>query len=285
MIIAIDGQLVAPDSAKVSIFDRGFLYGDGLFETFRTWDGVAVDAAEHLDRLRASAAALKLRVGAIDLAPVIAAAGGDLRIKVIVTRGPGAPGVPFGTLGPGSTIVIAEPLGLLPEAITAAVVELPIARRPVAHKTLAYLESLVAQELARDAGADEAIRLDADGDVCEGAMSNVFIVERGTIVTPSLGTGALAGVTRAQVISLCGAQEQRVSVARLRNAEEVFVTSGVRGVVGVARLDGAAVGARSGGPVVDGGSVGPVTTRVREAHHAEMKRRAQHFVAGGRDPL
>jgi branched-chain amino acid aminotransferase len=265
VIVAIDGELV--EDPKISILDRGFLFGDGLFETFRTWDGVAVDADEHLARLHASAAALALRVGPIDLAAAIAAAGGgDLRVKVIVTRGPGAPGVPFGTLGAGPTIVIAEPLRTIPETVTAAVVDLPIARRAVVHKTLSYLDSLVAQELARATGADEAIRLDSDGWVCEGAMSNVFIVDDGVAFTPPLGTGALAGITRAQVIAL-GACEERISVARLRRAEEIFVTSSVRGVVAVTRLDG------------DARSVGRVTAQIRRAHQDEMRRRAKHFVA------
>lgn len=273
MIVSIDGTLVAPEQATISIFDRGFLYGDGLFETFRTWHGVAVDAAEHLARLRASASTLDLRLGAIDIAPALAAAGeGEQRIKVIVTRGPGGPGVPFRALGPGRTIVIVEPLGELPETVSAAIVAHPVAPRAHPHKTLAYLDSLVAAELARVAGADEAIRLDVAGDVCEGAMTNVFVVEAGRVITPARGTGALPGVTRAQVISLCGAQEQHVSVERLRNAEELFVTSAIRGVAGVERLDG------------DARRPGPVTARVRAAHRDEMERRAKQFVAERRDP-
>jgi len=273
VIVSIDGQIVAPEQATVSIFDRGFLYGDGLFETFRTWDGVAVDAAEHLARLRASASALDLRLGGIDIAPALSAAGeGEQRIKIIVTRGPGGPGVRFGTLGPGRTIVIVEPLGELAETVTAAIVAHPVAPRAHAHKTLAYLDSLVAGELARVAGADEAIRLDVQGDVCEGATTNVFVVEGGRVITPARGMGALPGVTRAQVIALGGVREERVSVDRLRNADELFVTSAVRGVVGIERLDD------------DARSVGPVTKRLRTAHRDEMQRRAKQIVAERRDP-
>ncbi|MBV8761907.1 MAG: aminotransferase class IV [Deltaproteobacteria bacterium] len=259
----IDGKAIAPEEARVSIFDRAFLYGDGLFETFRTWDGELADMDEHLARLRASAEALKLRVGAIAIP-----GEGERRVKVIVTRGEGGIGVPFGTLGAGRTIVIVEPLGVVAETATVAIVDWPLPRRAVVHKTLAYLDPLIARELTRD--TDEAIRLDADGMVCEGAMSNVFVVEGGRVITPALGTGALAGVTRAQVIALSGAREEVVSVERLRRADEIFITSAIRGVCGVVALDS------------DSRAVGPVTTRLREAHAAEMRRRAQ-IVASRRD--
>lgn len=262
-IVSIDGVIVAEQQATVSIFDRGFLYGDGLFETFRTWDGVAVDWPEHRARLAASAAALQLHVGDIDVDTAIAAAGGgDLRVKVIVTRGPGAPGVRFGTLGPGRVIVIAEPLGEPPRAITAAIVDLPLARRREAHKTLAYVENLIAREMA--APADEGIRLDADGFVAEGAMSNVFVVEGGIAYTPPLGTGVLGGVTRAHVIAL-GARERAVTVRELRSADELFVTSAIRGVVAITQLDG------------DARIAGPVTADLAASYERRMRERAQHL--------
>ena len=262
VLVLIDGERV--DDPRISIFDRGFQFGDGLFETFRTWDGVAVDADEHLARLRASAEALKLRVGPIEIP-----GEGERRIKIIVTRGEGGPGVPFGTSGPGHTIVIVEPLAPVPETATAAIVDWPLPRRAVVHKTLAYLDSLIARELTR--ATDEAIRLDADGHVCEGAMSNVFIVEAGDVITPALGTGALAGVTRAQVIALAGAREDVVTVDRLRRADEIFLTSAIRSVCGVVELDGVAR------------AVGPVTARLRAEHASEMNRRAQQFLASRRD--
>lgn len=263
MIVVIDGVLVKPEEARVSIFDRGFQFGDGLFETFRTWDGVPVDADEHLARLRASAAALQLHVG-----PVEIPGDGERRIKIIVTRGEVGPRVPFGTAGPGHTIIIVEPLAPVPATATAAIVDWPLPRRAVVHKTLSYVDSLIAKELTC---ATEAIRLDADGHVCEGAMSNVFLVEAGQVITPALGTGALAGVTRAQVIALAGAREEVVTVERLRRADEIFLTSAIRSVCGVVELDGVAR------------AVGPVTVRLRAEHASEMSRRAQQFLASRRD--
>ena len=254
MIVSIDGQIVPPEQATVSIFDRGFQHGDGLFETFRTWDGVAVTWPEHEARLRRSAAALRLPVAAaIEVHPAIeAAGGGDQRVKVIVTRG-------------GRTIVIVEPLGPLPTEVAAAVVDLPLARRREGHKTLAYVENRIARDLAIAAGADEAIRLDADGLVAEGSSSNVFVVEGEAILTPPEGNGLLPGITRGHVLAL-GARERRISVAELRAADEVFVTSAIRGVVAVTRLDRVARGP------------GPVTARIAATYERQIRERARSSV-------
>ena len=251
--VSIDGVIVPPEQATISIFDRGFQHGDGLFETFRTWSGVAVTWPEHEARLRRSAAALRLGVGDVAVNPAIeAAGGGDHRVKVIVTRG-------------GRTIVIVEPLGALPTAVRAAVVDLPLARRREGHKMLAYADNLIARELAVAAGADEAIRLDADGYVAEGSTSNVFVVAGESAVTPPLGTGILAGVTRAHVLAL-GGHERRITVDELRGADEIFITSSVRGVVAVTQLDG------------DARAAGPVTARIADVYTREMRRRATRSV-------
>jgi branched-subunit amino acid aminotransferase/4-amino-4-deoxychorismate lyase len=269
-VVSIDGVIVPEEQATVSIFDRGFLYGDGLFETFRTWDGVAVDWPEHEARLRRSAAALQMNVGEIDVERAIAAAGaGEMRVKVIVTRGPGAAGVRFGTLGGGRTIVIVEALGEVARTVSARVVDLPLARRSEGHKALAYVENLIARELA--APADEAIRLDAEGFVAEGAMSNVFVVEGGVAYTPPLEGGVLAGVTRAQVIGL-GARERKITLAELRSAEEVFVTSAIRGVAAITQLDGESC------------ATGQVTADLASRYERAMRARAQHFISYRRAP-
>ena len=114
--------------------------------------------------------------------------------------------------------------------------------------------------------------LNERGEVSECTSANIFAVKSEKILTPPLNSGCLPGVTRAQVIALGGVREERVSVDRLRNADEVFVTSAIRGVVGVERLDG------------DARSVGPVTKRLRTAHRDEMQRRAKQIVAERRDP-
>lgn len=280
--VSIDGILVAPEQATVSVFDRGFLYGDGVFEVFRTWDEVAVDLDAHLMRLFASAAALGIK--SLDRARVVHAVQhtlknsgpGEHRIRVVLTRGPGALFARPDALGPGRTIVIVEPLPAQPSELSLAVVDWPLPRRSgAAHKVLAYLDHVLARELAASAGADEAVRLGADGDVVECATSNIAIVSAGAVITPPVEIGILPGVTRARVIAACkslgiSALERHVALAELQGADEIFVTSAVRGVVAVTRLDGVARAA------------GPITARVRAAYLEGLRRQTE---GGSGDPI
>lgn len=236
-MILVDGEV----AEQISVLDRGFLYGDGLFEVFPSW----ADVEPHLDRLYASAAALKLRlIDRGDLrAQIDRARGTDQRIRVIVTRGAGSVGKRVADLGPGHTIIIAEPLGPLPREMSVALVDWPLPRRATpAHKTLAYLDHILARELAAEAGADEALRLDADGNVAECASANLFIVRNNCVATPPLA-GILPGITRARVLAWCRAHgivvdEKSISRDMVEGADELFATSAVRGVVAITRLDG-----------------------------------------------
>jgi branched-chain amino acid aminotransferase len=280
--VSIDGLLVAPEQATISVFDRGFLYGDGVFEVLRTWDEVLVDLDAHLDRLFASAAALGLRTLERDrvaeaVRHTVASAGsGEHRVRVIVTRGPGALVARAATLGPGHTIVIVEPLPAQPSELSLAVVDFPLPRRRgPAHKALAYLDHILARELAAAAGADEAVRLGPDGDVAECATSNVFVVAGGAVATPSVEIGILPGVTRARVLAACvragiAAKERRISLAEVYAADEIFVTSALRGVVPVTRLDGTSRPA------------GPITARIRASYLAGLRGPAG---GGSSDPI
>ncbi len=289
MVIVIDGVVVEVANATVSVLDRGLLYGDGLFEVLRTWNRRAVDLDAHLDRLEDSARWLKLPIdrdalrGAVELA--MRETTGDQRVRIVVTRGPGGVATPMASAGPGRTIVIAEPLGELPDTTSLAIVDWPLPRRAGrGHKTLAYLDHLVAREMARDAGADDAIRLDADGKIAEGGTCNVFAVIGGVVFAPSDGfaategfapdgsddlaerSGVLPGVTAARVAGICRRIDIPMVVGPIAleaflTADEVFVTSSVRGVVAVTRIvsdDERAL------------PFGQVTTRIRAAHVGEM---------------
>jgi branched-chain amino acid aminotransferase len=281
LAVSIDGLLVAPERATVSIFDRGFLFGDGVFEVLRTWDEIAVDLDAHLTRLFASARALGIKSLAQDRVAhavelTLSNSGpGEHRIRIVLTRGPGALLARPDALGPGRTIVIVEPLPAQPAELSLAVVDWPLPRRSAAgHKTLAYLDHILARELAVHAGADEAVRLGADGDVVECATSNLFIVAAGSVATPPVDVGILPGVTRARVLTACGqagifAVERRITPAELRAADEVFVTSAVRGVVPVTRLDGEAR------------ATGLVTARIVERYLAGLR---QQTVGASGDP-
>jgi branched-chain amino acid aminotransferase len=253
--------VVVPERAMISVFDRGLLYGDGCFEVLRTWGGVARDVDAHLDRLFATAAALQLRtIERVKLVEAvyrtIAAAGpGEHRLRILLTRGPdGGAGLAarLADLGPGVAIVIVEPLSEQPEELALAVVDWPLPRRDgPGHKTLAYLDHVIARELARARGADEAIRLDADGHAVEGATCNLFAVHGGTVTTPPTDTGVLPGIVRARVLDLCTragirAALRPLTLREVRSADELFVTSSLRGVAPVTRLDG---GLRPSGPI------------------------------------
>jgi branched-chain amino acid aminotransferase len=271
VVVSIDGAIVAPEQASISVFDRGLLYGDGCFEVLRTWDGVARDIEAHLDRLFETARFLSLKT--IERAKLteaiyrtIQAAGpGEQRIRILLTRGEGSLWQRLGELGPGRAIVIVEPLPLQPFELSIAVVEWPLPdREQRGHKTLAYLDAVIARELARVAGADEAIRLDGAGHVVEGATSNVFTINHGVVATPPTDRGALPGIVRGRVLALCArdgiaTRVRDLSLRDLRTADEVFVTSSLRGVVPVTRIDNV--------PLVKG----PITERLAAAYVAAMR--------------
>jgi branched-subunit amino acid aminotransferase/4-amino-4-deoxychorismate lyase len=273
-MISIDGVLVRDEDATISVLDRGFLYGDGLFEILRTWSRRAIDLDLHLDRLCASAIELHMAVDRMAIAHavanVIAATEGEQRLRIIVTRGQGGITARFADVRGGHTIVMAEPLLTSGDEVaqtSAAVVDYPLAHRTGhAHKTLAYLDQLVAKQLAVEAGAEEALRCAPDGTIVEGATSNIFILISGSAVTPPVA-GILPGITRGHAIACCA--ELRVpllvrGIARteLAAADEIFLTSAVRGIVAVTRLDGRP----------HGNGVGVVTKELARAYAERMRR-------------
>lgn len=274
-VIVLDGRIVDAASATISVLDRGLFYGDGLFEVLRTWSGRAVELAAHLDRLEGSARFLHLPIDRaalvdhVDLAlheARLSDATSEWRIRIVVTRGPGALSVPMASAGPGRTVVIVEPLGVIAEEMSLAVVEWSLPRRAGrGHKTLAYLDHVIAKELARDRGCDDAVRLDAEGRVAEGGTCNLFAVRNNVVQAIDAG-GVLPGVTAARVRDLCRRSDIPVIVGPIDlqaflMADEVFATSAVRGVVAVTRV------------ISDGERalpVGAVTRRIRAAYVGEM---------------
>ncbi len=270
MTVSIDGVLLEPGEARISVFDRGLLYGDGCFEVLRTWSGVLRELELHLDRLYDTVLHLQLPTVPRDqladsVQRTVAAAGsGEHRIRIVLTRGPGGLGVGFDELPTGHAIVIVEPLPPQPTELSLAVVDWPVGGgRGRGHKTLAYLDSVIARELARNAGADEAVRLDDRGFAVECATSNLFAVHAGRVMTPPIGQGVLPGIVRARVLELCAHEAlastvREIALAEIHSADELFVTSSLRGVVAVTRLDGMPRAA------------GPITARLAAAYTQRM---------------
>ena len=254
----INGKLVTRNDAKVSVFDHGFLYGDGVFEGIRFFHKSPFMLQEHLVRLRKSAKAIALEVpygnqviiNAIEqVIDNFTEDSGYLRL--LVTRGVGPLGLdPTGCTKP-SLFIMADQLAIVSERIRTAGVKLIIAstrRLPNDSldsriKSLNYLNQILARMEANQAGADEAILLNQAGRVAEGTTENIFIVMEGKLLTPPVTEGALDGITRNLVIQL--AQQNGISLAEspltsydLYNADECFLTGTGAEMIPVRKIDG-----------------------------------------------
>ena len=261
--VSHQGGLVDADDARVSVLDHGFTVADGVFETLKVADGSAFALTRHVDRLERSAAVMGLpapdRAQVITAvhetveanAPVLGALG---RLRITYTAGDAPLGSDRGETGP--TLVVAVS-AMKPWPESAAVITVPWPRNersPLAGvKSTSYAENVLALARAHEHGAGEALMPDTQGRLCEGTGSNVFLVLDGRLITPSLATGCLAGVTRDLVLEWSGAVEFDVPMPALAEAEEVFITSSTRDVQPVHRVDSRSLAAP-----------GPVTTVVRD---------------------
>lgn len=244
-VVWIDGALVPAAQARVSAFDRGLLLGDGVFETIRAVGAVPLAARRHLARLRRSAegVGIDLPYDEGELRAAMAAVlermdAPEARVRITVTAGVGA----LGPVRDGAAPTVLVAAGVLePPSATTAVCTVPWPsneRSPLAGvKSTSRGEGVVALAHARARGCSEALHADTAGRLCEGTASNVFLVLDGALVTPSLATGCLPGVTRELVLELTDAEEADVPMSALERASEVFLTSTGRGVQGVHRVD------------------------------------------------
>jgi branched-chain amino acid aminotransferase len=279
----IDGAPQPADAARVSVFDRGFLYGDSVYEVTRTFKGVAFALDDHLDRLERSAAGILMQTpprAAIQRAveETIAATGlADAYVRIVVTRGAGEIGLDPAMADQPRLIVIVRPVKPPPpeayrDGVDVAIVgrqrfspSMPTSTVDPQVKSGNYLGSVIAIAEARKRHAFEAILCDNVGRITEGSSSNFFIVKGRRVSTPPVSVGLLEGITRKNVIALL--RKARIGFAELplwpidlAQADEAFLTSSVRGVVPITRVDGKPLG---------DGRVGPVTARVL-ALYAEL---------------
>ncbi len=259
MIVYFNGRLVPAEEARVSVLDRAFLLGDGLFETIAVLRGRPVFWEPHLERLRAGARALgfhvapadaQLRAAAIELLQRNGVVNGAVRIQV--SRGTGIRGYsPAGCRDPVMVITAhpgraldAGPSG--PWRLRTADVRLPPASVVTRYKTTSRLLHVVARAEAESAGVEEALLLSAEGHVAEAAAANVFWFDDAGCRTPALSTGCLAGVTREAILDEIASlgwevSEVRADPAILRSATGIFLTVSTAGLIEVSELDGAAV--------------------------------------------
>ncbi|MBZ5710290.1 aminotransferase class IV [Nannocystis pusilla] len=271
------GRPLDPADAAVPVLDRGFLFGDAVFETLRTAGGRPVAWTAHTERLRRSAAGIGLELPWSDAelrarvdATHADTGNADSLVRIVVTRGVGPLMLDPRRAVTPTLAVLAVPLDLPDEAgyvrgLRARIVDVtrvPATALDPAFKTANYLPNIQALRQALAAGDDEAILINPAGVVAEGATSNVFAVLQGVVYTPPVDTGILPGITRAAVLDLAGklgisAQESALHPFDVRCADEVFLTSSVRGPIAVTSVDGHPIAA---------GTEGPLTARIRRAY-------------------
>lgn len=289
-VLRVNGAPADPTALLLSPFDRGFTLADGLFETLRCYGGVPFRLERHLERLHAGAAALGLALPA-SLERTVAQAVDEARtsglrdavLRVTVSRGAGAPGVAPPIDAEPTTVVAVHPLPRFAAALYTAGLTAHVATgrrneraQTAGLKTLAYTDAVAALAEARRAGCDEAIFLDTADHVSEATASNVFLMRDGTLVTPPLSCGVLAGVTRAAVLELVAGtvlphEESTATLGDLHQASEAFVTSSVREIVPLVQV--------AGRPIGDG-TPGPVTRRLM-AEYGELVFRECYGPGGG----
>jgi branched-chain amino acid aminotransferase len=241
----VDGNLVDGDQPAISVFDHALLTGDGVFETLKTYGGKVFAVRRHLERLAHSAAGMGLAVPPgreLREAMEAVVAANDIdegRVRVTVTGGPAPLGSERGSAAP-TVIVAAAPQAPWPDSTAVHVAPWPRSERSALAglKTVSYGENVVALAWAKDRGSSEALFANLAGNLCEGTATNVFVAVDGQLVTPPLTSGCLAGVTRALVIELTGAEERDVAIADLASVDEAFLTGTTREVQPVSAVDG-----------------------------------------------
>ncbi|MDJ0763239.1 MAG: aminotransferase class IV [Myxococcota bacterium] len=266
--INIDGTITDAEQATISVLDRGFLYGDSVYEVIRTYNGKPFALELHLNRLNQSAGRLGIPLPDRDvltneLHRTLHQAGNDESYcRIIVTRGSGPLNLDPTTAVDPKTVIMVKHLDPLPDQVYEQGLRLaiPKVRRTSrealdpAIKSGNYLNSVLALAEVRKRGFDDALLLDRHGRITESTSSNVFVVIDGALVTPPLETGLLAGVTRGLILSLAeqnqiSCREQQLTPTDLIAAQEVILTSTLREVISVVAVDDRRIGTGTPGPM------------------------------------
>jgi branched-chain amino acid aminotransferase len=273
--IWINGKLLDKADAKISVFDHGLLYGDGVFEGIRVYDGRVFELDAHLRRLYESAKIIRLDIP-LDSTELTAAVKKTVKanaivdgyIRLLVTRGPGSLGLNPFLCRECALIIIADKINVYPQelyetgmkVISAATVRNHPLAIPPQLKSLNYLNNIIAKIEALDNNVHEAIMYNHQGYVAEATVDNIFIVKDGVIYTPPIQAGALEGITRRIIITLARNEdieivEKDLTRYDLYTCNEFFLTGTAAEVIGIVEIDGRKIGH---------GRPGPITKRLRD---------------------
>jgi branched-chain amino acid aminotransferase len=278
----LDGKWLDRETATVSVYDHGLLYGDGVFEGIRVYGGRIFKLTEHLDRLYDSAKAIWLTIpmprdemAAVTEEAVRRSGIAEAYIRHIVTRGVGDLGLDPRKCPTPSIIIIVDTIRLFPEEVYETGLRVVTAGTPIPHrealsprvKSLNYLAHILAKIEGINSNADEVLMLDSEGHVAEGSGQNLFVVKGGAIQTPAAYAGILRGVTRDVVIELgrkAGYDVQETTLNRydVYTADEAFFTGTASELIAIRQVDGRVIG---------GGKPGPVTRDLRSRFQALVR--------------
>lgn len=271
--IYMNGKYVTKEQAQVSVYDHGYLYGDGIFEGIRVYNGNIFHCKEHLDRLYDSAKSIMLNIPLsyqqMQDALVETIQRNELKdgyIRLIVSRGPGDLGLDPTRSPKASVVIIVEQLSIYPEEAyvnglnTISVStrrNIPDAINPKI-KSLNYLNNILVKIQSNLSGVGEAIMVNSQGFVAEGSSDNIFIIKRGIVYTPPCYCGALEGITRGAIMDICKREgielrEEPFTMHDVYVADEVFFTGTAAEVIAVRQVDGRVIGE---------GKAGPITTKL-----------------------
>ncbi len=267
--VYVAGKLVPAEQATVSVFDHGLLYGDGIFEGIRVYGGRVFLLQEHIERLYESALAIRLQIplspGDMTKAVEDTVKANELTdgyVRLVVTRGSGTLGLDIRRTSNPQVIIIADTISMYPpemyengmKIITASTIRNHAGALSPKVKSLNYLNNIMAKIEGTDAGTEEALMLNHNGEVAECTADNIFIVKRGVLKTPQPDCGLLEGITRGAVMRL--AREASIEVREcvlvrhdIYTADECFLTGTGAEVIAVVSLDGRTIGSGKPGPI------------------------------------
>jgi len=281
MKVYVNGKILDEGEAKISVFDRGFLYGDGIFETVRSYEGVAFRIGDHLNRLYSSMKSLKIRPrlsnrgmekAVYELLSINNVKDASIRITVSrgISKGFNISRNEISNLVITATQFLPRPAKFYEKGIKADITRFRRNSQSLLSrfKVLNYLESIMARNEAAPRSFSETVFLNESGYVCEGAVSNIFMVKGNKLMTPSLDCGVLPGITRKIVLELAGyvglgVQEGKFKEDRLKDSDEVFVTNSLIEMIPVIKIDARQIGS---------GRVGPATRKLHSLYKELVKK-------------